>query len=455
MGENYPVAAYSNYSKESGYLEKGKGQLMLENRKWEQKQLIFNFSFPLQTSHIQTTIFNSQTKMKIGIDIRAIGKKRTGDETYTIGLVRGLAKIDQENFYLLYTDTDDNKKMAEIGNKLAILNSNFSLVPILPSNKALWTFHFLPRQAKKDKLDVLHVQYISPLTLSKKIKLVTTVHDLSFERWPQYIGFGDRFFLKLLIPPSVEYADRVIAVSEFTKKEMEELYKVDSGHVVAINNGGADEIFFHPSSDETKKQLRNFLNFNNPYILYVGTLQPRKNIPILIESYAEMLERYHDEQVLVQHDLVIAGSRKGINYDKKIDYVLRKVLSKNPDLEKRIHFVGYVEDGLLPVLFRKASLFCFPSIYEGFGLPMIEAMASGTPVLSSDSSCLPEIGAGAASFFSAKDYHEELPKKMRDIIMNKALSNSMAEKGLSVARRFSWEKCATQTLDLYNQITQG
>jgi glycosyltransferase involved in cell wall biosynthesis len=391
--------------------------------------------------------------MKIGIDIRAIGKKRTGDETYTLELVKSLAKIDKENSYLLYTDTNVDSEMAEIGQKLAIPNKNFSLVPVLPASKLLWTFRLLPRQAKKDKVDVLHVQHISPLTLSGKIKLVTTVHDLSFERYPQHIKFWDRFFLKLLIPASVEYADKVIAVSEFTKREIVELYKTDPEKIVAINNGGADEKFLQPVSGELRNELRKFLGFENPYILYVGTLQPRKNIPVLLENYARLIQDNQHDLAVQRNDLVIVGSKTGPNYDQKIDKTLKLLIAKNPELKNKIHFPGYIKDELLPGLYQESTMFCFPTLYEGFGLPMIEAMTSGTPVVCSSSSCLLEIGGGAALFFDDQKSKSSMSRGMREIIVNQQLASSMRKKGLEVARKFSWNKCATETLALYGKVT--
>lgn len=392
--------------------------------------------------------------MRIGIDVRAIGRKRTGDETYTLQLVRGLANIDRENSYFLYTDTNDRNELISIGEKMNIPNENFSLVPVLPSSKALWTFRALPRQAKKDRLDVLHVQHISPLTLERKIKLITTVHDLSFERYPQFIKFKDRFFLKLLIPLSVERADKVIAVSDFTKREIVELYKAKPDHVVAIDNGGAEPKFFQSATEGEKLRLRKLLGFNDPYILYLGTLQPRKNIPTLLESYAKLINDSKGVQKVFQHDLVIAGLKKGPNYDKKIDRTLKKIFRENRELEKKIHFPGYLEVELLPALYQQATLFCFPTLYEGFGLPMIESMAGGTPVVSSSASCLPEIGKGAVLFFDPKKKNS-LTKSMLEVILNQHLAEALSAGGREVARGFSWEKCARQTLDLYEEVVQN
>lgn len=389
--------------------------------------------------------------MRIGIDVRAIGRKRTGDETYTLQLVRNLAKIDTKNTYFLYTDAEKASELEAIGGKIAISNDNFNLVSVLPSAKALWTFWSLSRRAKKDKLDVLHVQYISPIFLDSKIKLVTTIHDLSFLRLPGFIGFGDRIFLKFFIPFSMERADKVIAVSGFTKKEIVHFYSRDSHKAEVVYNGGAERKFFERATEKQRSELRKELGFEKPYILYLGTLQPRKNIPALLRGYASFFRQKKVDGRVLEHHLVVVGSRKGANYDRKIDKTFRSIVSRNGEIKSKIHFPGYIKGPLLPALFQEAELFCFPSLYEGFGLPLIEAMAGGTPIVSNSTSCLKEIGQEAVLFADFRN-EGDIAACIEKILENEEMRNVLRKKGYQVANNFSWEKCAMQTLEIYKKL---
>ena len=390
--------------------------------------------------------------MKIGIDIRSIGRKRTGDETYTKGLIKGLLSIDEENEYFLYTDTNNQDEMKKIRLTFDEFaeRKNVSIIPVLPSSKFFWTFFALPTRAKKDKLDILHVQYITPIFLSKKIRLVTTIHDVSYKRYPQFIGAVDLFFLNLFIPISLRRADAVIGVSDFTKNEIIDCYKIDKRKIWAINNGhGQTSSTDRAYSIQEKQEFRNKKGLNNPFIFYLGTLQPRKNVPFLIKSFVYLKRKYSESKKIKELEFVIRGSMKGKNIDPKIMEELDEIDDKT--IRESIKFIDYIDASDLSIYYQCSEAYVNASLYEGFGLPLIESMAQGTPVICSSDSCYPEITGKAAMMFKNND-KEDFAKKVFKVLNNDETSMKLIEKGKINAKRFSWKKNAMQTLKLYDTI---
>ncbi|MEA2007018.1 MAG: glycosyltransferase family 1 protein [Patescibacteria group bacterium] len=386
--------------------------------------------------------------MRIGIDVRAIGRQRTGDETYTLQLVRSLAHIDQENTYFLYTDTDDAGELAKIEKTLNLTNKNFSLVGVTPSAKLLWTFWSLPRQARLDKLDVLHVQYITPVKIAIGTKIVTTIHDVSFIRYPEFIDKKDLLFLKILIPPSLQHADKIITVSNFTKKEVSEIYRIDEEKISAIQNGNADKEFSADISQEDLDLAREKIGVSEPFILYVGTLQPRKNISSLIEAFAVLNEKYKNVPKIQELKLVIGGRRYGHNYDQQID---KSVKALPISVREKIVFVGFVDPNIFSAVYRLATVFCFSSFYEGFGLPVVEAMASGVPVVCNEGSCFKEIAGDAALMYEQGDSND-LAEKLYVAVTDDQLRQELSSKGMIQSRKFSWQRSAKETLAVYKSL---
>ena len=391
--------------------------------------------------------------MKIGIDIRSVGANRTGDEVYVLNLVRSLEKIDKENQYFLFSDkpTADLEEIKKIIFPVQDVGVNFFLVSILPKNKAFWTFFALPLYLRKNPVDILHVQYIVPFLWPIKAKIITTIHDISFNFFPQYIKPSDLFFLKTLIPWSLRKAKKIIGVSAFTADAIKKYYKINQEKVVAVNNGGAAEEFFQEITAEKKKTIQEKYGIKQKYILSIGTLQPRKNIPFLMEAFCHFKKKYRGYPEVDQLSLVIGGNKKATNFDKKIEQKETVLAKKYPELKEWIIFPGFINQADLPALYQAAEVFCFPSLYEGFGLPILEAMASKTPVLCAKSSCFPEIAGPAAEFFdqlSTKDF----TKNLFSIIIDKSKKTDLKNKGTKRVRDFSWEKCARETLEIYQSI---
>lgn len=380
---------------------------------------------------------------KIGIDIRPIGKKRTGDEVYFFNLVKNLTALDRNNAYFLYTDRnpeEDEKLKSEI-EKLE-LGSNFKVIFINAPNRFWWNLWALPNYLRKNPVAVFHTQYIAPFWLPKNVRLVLTIHDISFNFFPEFIGKSDLFFLKMLLPRSIRRADRIITVSQNERDQIIKYYKVLPEKVDFTWNGVDSEKFAKEYSPEEKAHVRKKYKLPEKFLLYVGTLQPRKNIPALVKILGVYREKYPADNA----KLVIVGNRKARNFDKRIDEAIEK-----HDLREKVIFPGWVEDEDLPVIYKLANCFVFASLYEGFGIPVVEAMAAGLPVVSSDKSCLPEVGGDAANFADpAKP--ADFAQKIHEVLADEYLRNNLIQKGIERAKTFTWQKTAEKTLGIYNSL---
>jgi glycosyltransferase involved in cell wall biosynthesis len=379
--------------------------------------------------------------MIIGIDIRNIGKNRTGDEVVFFNYVKNLALIDNENNYELFTDINDESILEKIKKDLEIKDKqNFKIISLKSSDKFFWNIWTLPRYLKKNPLDVYHTQYITPFFVSKKVKIITTIHDISFNFYPQFIKFFDLLFLKLLIPISLKRADKIIAVSEFTKNELIKYYHIAPEKItVAYNSVGDNFSEFNYSEEMASQFLKTYKLKAKSYILYLGTMQPRKNLPILIEAFAKI------KDTAPEIKLVLAGNKNAYNFDKKIDIAIEKY-----NLKDDVIFTGYINEENKPILYKLASLFVFPSLYEGFGVPILEAMSAETPVVASDISPHREIAGNAAQYFNPEK-PDELAQKISEIINNVELRNSFSDKEKEQVRKFSWKETAKTLLDVYRE----
>jgi glycosyltransferase involved in cell wall biosynthesis len=379
---------------------------------------------------------------KIGIDIRNIGKKRTGDEAVFFNLVKNLALIDTENEYQLFTDITDTTILHSMVVNLGIESkNNFKIISLKTANKFTWNFWTLPRYLRKNPLDIYQTQYITPLFVPKKIKIITIIHDISFNFFPRLIKFSDLLFLKIFIPISLKRADKILGVSKFTRNEIMDFYKMDPEKVDWIYNAVGDN-FLEKITQEQLNVVRKKYSLPEKFILYLGTLQPRKNIPSLVNAFADIREK------LPEAKLVLAGNRKGANFDKKIE----KVIKKN-NLDDSVIFPGFIEEKDKPAIFKLATVFCYPSLYEGFGIPILEAMSQGTPVLASNIPSLREVARDGALFFDVEDL-ADFQKKLYTIYNDKNLRNTLVNFGLERVQIFSWKKSAEKIHEIYKNLLE-
>ncbi|MDP1845235.1 MAG: glycosyltransferase family 1 protein [Candidatus Moranbacteria bacterium] len=375
---------------------------------------------------------------KIGIDIRAIGKNRTGDEVYFFNLVKNLAKIDKGSEYSLYTDRDPKKDSA-LAKEIKKLNlgQNFKVIFIKKINRFCWNFWYLPMCLRKNQINIYHTQYIAPFWLPKKIKLVLTIHDISFNFFPEYIKKTDLFFLKALLPRSIRQADKIITVSASEQKQIIDFYKISPEKVDFTHNGVDFEGFGRNFSDEQKNAVKAKYKLPEKFLLYIGTLQPRKNIPVIIEAMKSL-----------DTNLVLAGNREARNFDKKIDNAIEK-----NNLGNKVIFPGWIDEEDKPVLLQLADCFVFPSLYEGFGIPIIEAMAAGTPIVCSDIPVFREIAESSALFCDPKN-SRQFAENILKILNDQPLKEKLVQSGIETAKKFAWQKTAEKTLGIYRQTVK-
>ena len=392
----------------------------------------------------------TETVLTVGVDIRNIGKERTGDEVVFLELVRQFAEQESEIKFLLFTDIVDEEVLKIIAEKMRIVGkNNFQIISLGKSSatqkqkkavgKFAWNLWVLPNYLRKNPLDIYHTQYITPFFVSRNIKIVSHIHDVSFKVFKQFIKWSDLFFLNILIPFSIRRADKIIAVSEFTKQEIEKYYPQAVGKIEVVYNAIACDKEVSDNKEGIKiDRIKTKYNLPEKFIYYIGTLQPRKNVAMLIEAYAKIREKLSDFK------LVIAGNKKAHNFDKKIDEVMKKYNLS----EDEVRFIGFVDYEDKMSVYSLANVLVNPSFYEGFGITPLEAMKEGTPVLISDIPAHREVYQEAGLYFNPHSL-DDLQNKLYTVCVDQELRTKLVNRGLSRSGFFSWKKSAEKMLKIY------
>ena len=274
-----------------------------------------------------------------------------------------------------------------------------------------------------------------PFVRRKNMRTVVTVHDLAYKYFPQYFPKRDVFELNLLGDFAIQNADHLIAVSESTKRDILKWYpSVKEECITVVHHGFDAEIFAVERNPEEEHRVKQFLGIDGEYILYTGAIQPRKNLEVLIEAFTILKQQGNARSL----KLVLAGGDAWLS-----DRVHAKV-AESP-FRDDILMPGQIAFGDLGHLMRGAKVYIFPSLYEGFGIPVLEALAARVPVIVADNSSLREVGGDAVEYFDASDV-EAFAKKMYLVLSDEMLRASMIVRGLEQVKKFSWEKCARETL---------
>lgn len=365
---------------------------------------------------------------RIGIDAHAIGLKQGGNETYASGLLYGLSQIECSDFrYIVFLS--EGVPAPDFLKK----SKYFSIVRV-STHPFLRLLRDIPLRTYTEKLDLLHTQYHLPLI--SHCHGVITLHDVSFLRYPEFFSKEIYLRLKLSLPYSIRKAKKIITVSEFSKKEIMEFYRIDEKKIDVIYNG-ISEIF---KPVDAEKGILNKYGITKPYILSVSNLQPRKNLSRLIKAFVSLLKSNEK----FPYTLVIVGRRLWL-YNEIFSEI------RNSPYKERIVLTDYVPEKDLVYLYNCADVFVYPSLYEGFGLPVLEAMACGCPVVTSNVSSLPEISGSAA--FPVDPYNiDAIAKAILTVITNTYLKERLRAEGLKQSQKFSWKNTAEKTLEVYEQI---
>jgi glycosyltransferase involved in cell wall biosynthesis len=373
-----------------------------------------------------------ESKMKIAIEARPIKwSYGTGIGNYTYHLIEKLNSLDSINDYtFLWTDDDPysaipfSKKFSYYRLPKDDLREEIE-IPLWLSNEGVDIFH-LPQNG-----------FRTPIR-DRRTKIIVTIHDLIPYFIPEMVrpSFLKRFITEM--PQIIERADHITTVSETSKQDLIKVFNVNPEKITVIPSAPSS-IYTRLPKQEVQSFLKTNFNLEKPYILYVGGLNPRKNVPELIYAYSKI-----HRDLPTSHLLVIPGSNS--KHLQKL-----KQLVEALDLSAEVFFPGFVESEALPYLYNGASLFVYPSLYEGFGLPPIEAMACGTPVITSNVSSLPEVVGDAALTINPSDTLQ-LAETMFTVLTNSTLARNLIKRGIKHAQRYSWEQNAKRFLEVYHQV---
>jgi len=372
--------------------------------------------------------------MRIGIDARPLSLQAAGVPRVVSSLVGALEKIDPENFYYLYSNHkfDLPFENPHWHKRIGVRHAS------LPS--VLWFCTEGRGAILSDDLDLFwSAEYLPPFSLPSKIATVLTVHDLESHLYPETMSWKTYWAHRLLVWPSVRQANRVVSVSESTARDLQRILKVPRPRIEVIHHGIAS--IYKPHDHERAAQyVAQKYGVSKDYALAVGTVQPRKNLPTLVEA----IKLLRTSPLSSLH-LLVAGARGWKN--TPLDESIRRLGLTNDD----IRFLGVVPEEDLPMLYSGSWAFVFPSLYEGFGLPLVEAMACGVPVIASNASSVPEV-VGDAALLVAPTRPEAFAEAILRVRSDPELRRSMSEKGLRRAACFSWDKAAGQLLECMRRV---
>lgn len=388
--------------------------------------------------------------MRIGIDARTILSPEKGEAIgvghYTYQLIRNLLELDKENEYVLFFDFRVREKDIK---KFTKTNVKIKFYPFSDYKKYLpFAYSEILGTATlhKEKLDILHsTSPMSRIPSGYGGKCVVTFQDLAIYKVPQCYNnlkcTKDRAVYKMM----AHKARKIIAVSESTKKDIQEIFKVPDDRITVIHNG-LDKRFFDDPQNNNTKILEKY-GITKKYILFVGTLEPSKNIARLLEAFALFKNEVKKNNSNFDYSLVLAGKKGWLSQEYSR-------IAKDLGISKDIVFTGYIVGDELVPLFKNAEFFVMPSLYEGFGMTVLEAFATGTPAIISRVSSLPEI-AGDAAYFVDPMNTEEISNAMLKFLTDENLKNEFKRKGIERAKKFDWQETAKKTLEVYKSFAHN
>ena len=377
--------------------------------------------------------------MKIAIDLRRISEFGVG--TYTRNIVRALGRLDHSNQYFLIGPPG---KVAEI----APLPANFTTVPMLTNVSTLKGCLECRTQLKRLQCDLIHIPYLIGTPCRFPCPYVVTVHDVVEHMYSNRDRSSLRRALDFRLTRRVlNGASRILAVSNYTKSEVEKLFGIPGARIEVVSNA-IDERFLrgHASASDRQRLAESYL-VNYPFLLYAGRISPHKNVVRIIEAFSALKAQLEKDDKFPDLKLIIIGDE----------------LSKQPDLRRTVvrsgvqndvRFLGFVPIEMLRVFYDAAKIFVFPSLYEGFGLPPLEAMAHGTPVVTSNTTSLPEVVGNAAVLVNPENVFE-IMRALHRVLLDHPLREKLKQRGYEQVQRFSWDDSARRILAVYQEVAGG
>jgi glycosyltransferase involved in cell wall biosynthesis len=377
--------------------------------------------------------------MKIGVDIRCLASgKRTGVEEYTLQILENIFLRDRENTYILFLNVykDTAVDLDWVKRYPNVLVKRFR-IPNKLLNFCLWYFRWPKIDRMLGGVDIFFVPNMNFVAVSKSARLFVTAHDLSFERYPEMFSWKRRLWHTLVnFRDLCRRADHIFTVSESTKTDVCEMYSISPKKVSAMLSGVSSKFMMMNRNASELIAVKKKYALPYHFILYLGTIEPRKNIVAIIRAYNQ-LQKTGDAE-LCKYALVIAGT-----CGWKCDKIFREI--ENSPFRAHIIVTDFVADEDKSALYNLAGLFVYPSFFEGFGLPPVEAMASGTPIIVSCTSCFPEV-VGNAGIIIDPYQPDDLFRAMREVLLRKDLYETLSKRGLARAKELNWQKPAQDIL---------
>lgn len=370
--------------------------------------------------------------MRIGIDAHAIGSQQSGNETYYEQLLKHLADIPTNGarYVVYYTNLAGAARIPA--------SEKFHLKRLWPTTPFWRVPVGFPLEFRRDKLDVFHAQYIIPPFCN--CKTVTTIPDIAYEHYPEFFTAWYRLRSQALIRRSAQRANHIITVSEYSKKDISRTYDIDPAKITVTYEGAGPD-FFPRNKVESQERVKKQYGISPPFLVYVGRIQERKNLRRMLSAYARLKRELSDQK------LVLVGKKDWMS--ESIEAHLKAL-----DLSDIVTLTGYVPSTDLPLFYSAAEAFVYPSVFEGFGLPVIEAMACGVPVLTSYGSSLEEIAGGAALLVDPLS-EESIANGLRKIVGDSSLRDNLGRAGLARSAAFSFKNTAEQTAEVYKRLADG
>lgn len=375
--------------------------------------------------------------MKIGFDGKRAVQNYTGLGNYSRYIADILCHYYPKNDYILYAPKKrKNARLDVLTKQYGQLHLAFPTAGIWKKLSSLWRVCGITKQLKQENIDLFHgLSNELPLNISKSpVKSIVTIHDLIFLRFPKYYHLIDRKIYKYKFRKACENSDKIIAISECTKRDIIQYFNISPDKIEVVYQG-CDTSFALPASEEKKREVRRDYRLPEHYILNVGSIEERKNVLLAVKAMA----------MLPKHiQMVIIGKRT--KYTEEIEEYVN-----GHGLRERVHILSNVPFDDLPAFYQLADIFVYPSRFEGFGIPIIEALNSGTPVIAATGSCLEEAG-GPDSIYVDPDDVQGLANAFKLIYSDSAKRKEMIEKGLVFAKRFSERKQAEEIMNIYKEL---
>jgi len=385
--------------------------------------------------------------MKIGINCFFGGNSKVGTGRYTLELIKAISKIDKENQYFLYIpEFVSSDPLNSLGSNFTVVKHHLLTLGSKFLNKILWE-QTLILKFKMSKIDIFHIPYFSYF-FSKNTKNIVTIHDMTQYYFPVYKGSFFRQIYYKYLETAVKKADYLITDSKYSCKEIKKFTGIPDEKISVIPLAANES--FKPIKDINKLEtIEKKYNLPRKFIFYIGGFDTRKNVSNLIRAYASLKKTEK-----ITNKLVLGGkipkNNKSIKKGAVVDIVR---LIQESEITRDVYLPGYIDEKDLPVVYTLANLFIFPSLYEGFGLPVLESMSCGTPIIASHCTSIPEIVNRDDLLFDPKSV-ESIKEKMMLILENETLKMDISCWGIRRSKNFSWNKTALETLKIYERVNK-